>query len=255
VGEGVTPSLLRVESLTKRFGGVLAIDGVEFELREGEAVGIIGPNGSGKTTLINVITGFVKPTSGRILYRGRDVTGRAPHRLVSLGIARTFQTPRPFLRLPAYRNLTVPLYSRRSRSAGAGRWGERDTVAMDLLEDVGFERDSSVPFKPAAALPHGYLKRLELARCIALQSELLIADELFSGLSVAEASSLVPVVEKLRVGGMTLLMVEHRLRELFRLVDRVIVLQEGKKIAEGRPDQIIEDVAVKAAYLGAEAVA
>jgi branched-chain amino acid transport system ATP-binding protein len=249
----VSAPLLQAEGLRKEFGGVLAVDGVDIELREGEAVGIIGPNGSGKTTLINMITGFVKPSSGRVLYRGRDVTGRAPHRLVSLGIARTFQTPRPFLRLPAYRNLTVPLYSRRSRSAGAGRWGERDTVAMDLLEDVGFERDSSVPFKPAAALPHGYLKRLELARCIAVRSELLVADELFSGLSVAEASSLVPVVEKLRMGGMTLLMVEHRLRELFRLVDRVLVLQEGKKIAEGPPGQVTEDPAVRAAYLGAEA--
>jgi branched-chain amino acid transport system ATP-binding protein len=253
MGEGVSAPLLQAEGLRKEFGGVLAVDGVDIELREGEAVGIIGPNGSGKTTLINLITGFVKSSSGRVLYRGRDVTGWAPHRLVSLGIARTFQTPRPFLRLPAYRNLTVPLYSRRSRSEGAGRWGERDTVAMDLLEDVGFERDSSVPFKQAAALPHGYLKRLELARCIALRSELLVADELFSGLSVAEASSLVPVVEKLRMGGMTLLMVEHRLRELFRLVDRVLVLQEGKKIAEGPPGEITEDPAVRAAYLGAEA--
>lgn len=248
-------ALLRVEGLKKRFGGVPAVDGVDFELREGEAVGIIGPNGSGKTTLINVITGFVKATSGRVLYRGQDITGRAPDRIVSLGIARTFQTPRPFLRLPAYRNLTVPLYSRRSRSAGAGRWGERDTVALDLLEDVGFERDSSVPYKAASALPHGYLKRLELARCLALRPDLLVADELFSGLSAAEASSLLPVVEKLRLAGKTLLMVEHRLREMFRLVDRVIVLQEGRKIAEGPPGQITEDARVKQAYLGTEVAA
>jgi branched-chain amino acid transport system ATP-binding protein len=247
--------ILQVSSVRKRFGGVQALDDVSFDVQRGEAVGIIGPNGSGKTTLINVITGFVRPSAGRVHFVGQDITGWAPHRIVRLGIARTFQTPRPFLRLPAFRNAVVPLYSSRARAAGLGRLGERDTVAMDLLEDVGFERDSSVPFKPAAALPHGYLKRLELVRCLALRSDLLVADELFSGLSVAEASSLVPVVEKLRMAGTTLLMVEHRLRELFRLVDRVLVLQEGRKIAEGPAARITEDPTVRAAYLGPEAAA
>ena len=200
-----------------------------------------------------MITGFIKPTSGKVYYKGRDITGWPPHKVANLGIARTFQTPRPFLRLPAYKNLVVPLYSPRARRiAAAGGFGDRETVAMDLMEDVGYERDSSVPYKPASALPHGYLKRLELARCLALRPELIITDELLSGLTVAEASTIVPLIEKLNMGGITFIMVEHRLGELFRLAHRVIVLEQGRKIAEGSPKEILEDERVRRAYMGVE---
>lgn len=169
--------LLRVTGLSKSFGAVQALNDVGFELRQGEALGVIGPNGSGKSTLINLITGFVKPTAGRVELRGRDITGIAPHRLVNLGVARSFQMARPFYNLPVYKNVVIAVYSPRSRKNLGAEFGDRDEAAMQLLEDVGFERDSQVPFKKAGELPHGYLKRLELARCLALDPDLLILDE------------------------------------------------------------------------------
>lgn len=246
--------LLQVVKIGKRFGGVRAVEEVNFELTQGEILGIIGPNGSGKTTLINLITGFVKPDSGKVFYKGKDITGLPPHMIADLGIARTFQIVRPFYHLPAFKNLVVPLYSPRVKRLSGGKFGDSDVVAIDLLEEVGFERDSFVPYKPASALPHGYLKRLELARCLALRPELLILDELFSGLSMAEVASIFPVLEKLQILGITLIMVEHRLRELFRLANRVIVLNFGVKIAEGAPEEILNNDKVKEAYLGSEVV-
>jgi ABC-type branched-subunit amino acid transport system ATPase component len=160
---------------------------------------------------------------------------------------------RPFYELPAFKNMIIPLFSPRVRSLAGGKYGDRDAVALDLLEEVGFERDAFVAYKPAGALPQGYLKRLELARAMALEPELLILDELFSGLSLAEVASIVPIIEKLRQGGMTLIMIEHRLRELFRIADRVIVLNHGRKIADGAPAAVMEMDAVKSAYLGAAA--
>lgn len=247
-------ALLKVEGLSKRFGGVVAVDDVSFELQQGEALGIIGPNGSGKTTSVNLITGFVKPTSGKVIYRGRNVTGRMPYILANLGIARTFQMVRPFHQLPAFKNLIIPLYSPRVKKLRGGKYGERDTVALDLLEEVGFERDSNVPYKIAGSLPHGYLKRMELAKCMALRPDLIILDELFSGMSMSEVAGALPIIEKLSAEGKTLIMVEHRLRELFRIVDRVIVLNFGRKIAEGTPKEVMEVEEVKTAYLGTEEV-
>jgi branched-chain amino acid transport system ATP-binding protein len=245
--------LLILEEISKSFGGIKALDGVSFSVEQNEIVGIIGLNGSGKTTSVNAITGFVKPDSGHVRFKGREITGLPPHRIAALGIARSFQTVRPFHNLPAFKNLIVPLFSPRIRKfTESGRWGDRDAVALDLLEEVGFERDSTVPYKPAAALPHGYLRRLELARCLALRPDLLITDELFSGLSSSEVASIVPLIEKLQARGMTLIMVEHRLRELFRLANRVVVMDRGRKIAEGTPAQIVENRDVKETYLGAE---
>ncbi|MHC4854500.1 MAG: ATP-binding cassette domain-containing protein, partial [Planctomycetota bacterium] len=139
--------VLRVEHLTRHFGGVRALQDVGVEAYAGEVVGIIGPNGSGKTTLINCVTGFVKPSAGKVLFRGRDITGMAPHRIADMGVARTFQIMRPYRSLPAFKNLVVALSSPRARRQGSGRHGDRDTVAVDILEDLGFERDSRVPFR------------------------------------------------------------------------------------------------------------
>ena len=247
-----TSALLTVSGLSKSFGGVRAVSGVSFELQEGELLGIIGPNGSGKTTLVNLITGFLKPDAGRVIYRRRDITGRAPYKIVGLGIARTFQMVRPFYQLPAYKNLVVPLYSPRVKAMAGGKYGERDSVALDLLEEVGFERDSYVSYKVASSLPQGYLKRLELAKSMALRPDLLILDELFSGLSLAEVASIVPIIEKLRFQGKTIIMIEHRLKELFRIADRIMVLNYGEKIAEGASDEVMESESVKKAYLGSE---
>ena len=245
--------ILVLREVSKGFGGVSALDRLSFSVAENEIVGIIGVNGSGKTTSVNVITGFVKPDSGRIWFKGKEITGLPPHRIAASGIARSFQTARPFHNLPAFKNLIVPLYSPRIRKfTEGGRWGDRDAVALDLLEEVGFERDSYVPYKPASTLPHGYLRRLELARCLALRPNLLITDELFSGLSTSEVGSMLPLIEKLQARGMTIIMVEHRLRELFRLTHRIVVMDRGHKIAEGSPAEIVENTTVKETYLGAE---
>ena len=247
-----TSPLLNVSNLSKYFGGVKAVNDFSFKLMEGELLGFIGPNGSGKTTVVNLITGFVKPSGGEVIYRGQDITGWAPYKIVRLGIARTFQMVRPFYQLPAFKNMIIPLYSPRVKGMTGGKYGDRDAIALDLLEEVGFERDSFVAYKIASVLPQGYLKRLELAKGIALQPDLLILDELFSGLSLAEVASIVPIIEKLRYGGMTIIMIEHRLKELFRIADRVIVLNFGEKIADGLSKEVMESEEVKKAYLGSE---
>jgi len=245
-------TFLKVEGVSKNFGGVAAVVRVSFELQEGELLGVIGPNGSGKTTLVNLLTGFVKPDSGKVIYRGSEITGKAPYRIADLGIVRTFQMVKPFYQLSAFKNLIIPLYSSRVKRLRGGKYGDRDDVAIDLLEDVGFERDSFVPYKVASSLPHGYLKRLELARCLALRPDLLILDELFSGMSMSEVASTLPIIEKLNAEGLTIIMVEHRLKELFRIAHRVIALNFGAKIADGPPREMMENDAVKAAYLGSE---
>jgi branched-chain amino acid transport system ATP-binding protein len=248
----VSAPILEVKGLSKSFGGVTAVEGVDLTLQPGDFLGIIGPNGAGKTTLVNLITGFVRPDAGRVRFQGRDITGKPPYRIAELGLARTFQMVRLFYNLPAYKNLIIPLSSPRVRRLRGGRYGERDEMAIDLLDDMGFERDSQVPYKTAGSLPHGYLKRLDLARALALRPELLILDELFSGMSMAEVAGVLPLIEKLNQGGLTIVMIEHRLRELFRVVDRVVVLNFGRKIAEGSPEQVMESPEVKKAYLGVE---
>lgn len=243
--------LLQVERLRKSFGGVTAVHDVGFEMKRGEILGIIGPNGSGKTTLVNLITGFIKPDTGDVHFEGRRITGLPPHKIANLGLARTFQIPRPY-HLPSYKNLIVPLRSPRARRSSWGKLGDRFSMAIDLLEEVGFERDAYVPYKMASSLPEGYLKRLELARCLSLRPELIIADEILSGLSMAEMATMTPLVEKLQIQGMTIIMIEHRLRELFSLCSRVIVMNFGVKIAEGIPEEVMETKRVKEAYLGKE---
>jgi ABC-type branched-subunit amino acid transport system ATPase component len=247
-----SPSLLSVSGLFKNFGGVQAISDLNFEIAEGELLGMIGPNGSGKTTAVNLITGFVKPTEGNVRYRGKKITGWPPYKIVRLGIARTFQMVKPFYQLPAYKNMIIPLYSPRVKKMVGGKYGDRNAVALDLLEEVGFERDSFVAYKAASVLPQGYLKRLELAKAIALQPDLIILDELFSGLSLAEVASIVPIIEKLRQQGKTIIMIEHRLKELFRIADRIIALNYGQKIADGQAADVMDSQEVKNAYLGSE---
>ncbi len=250
--------ILNVRDVNKAFGGVQALAGVSFDLMPGDILGVIGPNGSGKTTLVNAITGFIKIDSGQVIYKGRDLKGLAPHKIADLGLTRTFQVMRPYFSLPAYKNLIVPLFSPRARRTGGwrggGRMGSRDTVAVDILEEIGFERESYVPYKNASSLPTGYLKRLELARCLALRPDIIICDEVFSGLSMSEMASMVPLMEKLQMEGVTLIMVEHRLRELFRLAGRVLVMNFGAKITEGTPDEVMANPEVKEAYFGSEEV-
>ncbi len=249
-------SILQVTKVCKSFGGIQAVRDVSFSVQPGEVFGIIGPNGSGKTTLINCITGFIKMDSGTVLYKGKDISNKPPNQIANLGLTRTFQIMRPYYSLPAYKNLIVPLFSPRARKMGGwrggGKLGDRGTVSIDILEEIGFERDSFVPYKLASSLPTGYLKRLELARCLALRPDLILCDEVFSGLSMSEIASMVPLIEKLQMDGITLVMIEHRLRELFRVASRVMVLNFGQKLTEGVPEEVMADERVKEAYLGSE---
>jgi branched-chain amino acid transport system ATP-binding protein len=259
MGEGMSEEpILRVRDLTKAFGGILALNRVSFDLHQGEILGIIGPNGSGKTTVVNCISGFIKVTSGKVFFRGKDITGRPPHKIADMGVTRTFQIMRPYYSLPAYKNLVIPLFSPRARRSGGwrggGRLGDRNTVGIDILEEIGFERDSFVPYKMASTLPTGYLKRLELARCLALKPEIVMCDEVFSGLSMSEIASMVPLIERLQMEGITLIMIEHRLRELFRVANRVMVLNFGEKLMEGSAEDVMTSEEVKQAYFGSEEV-
>ena len=250
--------ILKVSNITKHFGGIQALSNVSFDVHAGEILGIIGPNGSGKTTVVNCITGFVKKTSGQVFFRGNDISRKPPHKIADMGITRTFQIMRPYYSLPAYKNLVIPLFSPRAKRTGGwrggGRLGDRNTVGIDILEEIGFERDSYVPYKLAATLPTGYLKRLELARCLALKPEIIICDEIFSGLSMSEIASMVPLIERLQMEGITLIMIEHRLRELFRVTDRIMVLNFGEKLMEGNPKTVMANEEVKAAYFGSQTV-
>jgi branched-chain amino acid transport system ATP-binding protein len=250
--------ILKVQEVTKTFGGIIALNRISFDLFEGDILGIIGPNGSGKTTVVNCITGFIKASSGRVFYRGKDITGKAPHKIADMGVTRTFQVMRPFYTLPAYKNLVIPLFSPRAKRTGGwrggGKLGDRHTVSIDILEEIGFERDSFVPYKLTSALPTGYLKRLELARCLALKPDLIICDEIFSGLSMSEIASMVPLIERLQMDGITLIMIEHRLRELFRVANRIMVLNFGEKLIEGTSEEVMADERVKEAYFGSENV-
>ena len=250
--------ILQLNQVTKMFGGIFALNEVSFDLAEGEILGIIGPNGSGKTTLVNCITGFIKMTSGEVLFRGRDISGKPPHQIADMGVTRTFQIMRPYYSLPAFKNLVIPLFSPRAKRTGGwrggGRLGDRNTVSIDILEEMGFERESFVPYKMASNLPTGYLKRLELARCLALSPEVIICDEVFSGLSMSEIASMVPLIERLQMEGITLIMIEHRLRELFRVANRVLVLNFGEKLIEGSPEEVMSNKDVKEAYFGSEEV-
>lgn len=250
--------ILQVQSVTKTFGGIKALNRVSFDVFEGEVLGIIGPNGSGKTTVVNCITGFIKKTSGNVIFRGRDITGKPAHKIADMGITRTFQIMRPYYSLSAYKNLVIPLFSPRARRTGGwrggGKLGDRNTVGIDILEEIGFERDFFVPYKIASTLPTGYLKRLELARCLALKPEIIICDEIFSGLSPSEIASMVPLIERLKIDGITLIMIEHRLRELFQVADRVMVLNFGRKLVEGSAGEVMANQEVKEAYFGSRKV-
>jgi branched-chain amino acid transport system ATP-binding protein len=250
--------ILRVREVTKTFGGILALNRVSFEVRAGEILGIIGPNGSGKTTLINTITGFIKMTSGKVFFRDKDISGKPAHKIADMGVTRTFQIMRPYYSLPAYKNLVIPLFSPRAKRTGGwrggGKLGDRNTVGIDILEEIGFERDSFVPYKIASTLPTGYLKRLELARCLALKPEIILCDEVFSGLSMSEIASMVPLIERLQMEGITLIMIEHRLRELFRVTNRVMVLNFGEKLIEGTAEEVMTNEKVKEAYFGSEEI-
>ena len=236
--------LLEVASLSKRFGGFVALDAVSLHVGEGERVGLIGPNGSGKTTMINCISGALPCDSGRVVFKGQDVTRLPAYQRVRLGITRSFQIPRPFRSMSVLENLCVPLaYARHDRGHGRDIRGD----AMAILELVGFQDRAG---DSSADLTQVDLRKLELARALAAEPALLVADEAMAGLSSAEVDDILAILLKLNERGVAVIMIEHIMRAVMRFSERVIVLDAGRKIAEGTPDEVIADPAVERAYLG-----
>jgi len=226
--------LLECRKVTKNFGKLMALKNVNLNIDENEILGLIGPNGSGKTTLINCITNFYKSTNGKILFMGKDITGLKPYTISKMGIARTFQIPRPFLRLTTLENAMV--------SAD----GNRD-LALECIKRVGL---SDVKDVQARNLTFHQIRMLELARALASKPKLILLDEVMAGLNPVEIDESIKLLKEIRETGVTLLWVEHVMRAIMKAADRIVVLQEGRKIAEGKPKQIANDTRVIAAYLG-----
>ena len=233
--------MLAVENAAKRYGGLLAIADASVAAAAGSITGLIGPNGAGKTTLFAIISGFVAPTAGRVLFEGVDITREAPHLRARRGIARTFQVVQPFAGLSARENIAVGAHLRHA--------GRRDALAR--ADAVG-RRVGLGPMldQPAAALTVSGRKRLELARALATEPKLLLLDEVLAGLNPSEIRDIVPVIRDIRDGGVTVLMIEHVMQAVMSLCERVSVLAHGRIIAEGPPQQACADPAVIEAYLG-----
>ena len=240
--------LLEAQGISKRFGGVRAIDGIDFSIDRGEVVGLIGPNGAGKTTLFNVICGL-KPTAGRVLFKGEDITGLAPHRICRHGIARTFQLTRPFVDLSVRDNVAAAVLFGRTERTVSGLGDARGEA--DLI--LGWVKLDHRKETMAGDLLFSERRRLEVARALATGPELLLLDEVMAGLTVTEAQDMVALLVKLRRElSLTLLVIEHVMKVVMTLCDRVVVLNYGSKLAEGVPRDVAAHPAVIDAYLGVE---
>jgi len=251
----VNVPFFEVEKVTKRFGGLTAVNEVSFQVAKDEVIGLIGPNGAGKTTLLRMMTGLYKPDSGTVRFKGKDITKLKPWSVVNHGIVGTFQVSRPFHRLPIIANVMVGCLS--PRAMKRGEWVKTvESRALDALEFAGI---SDLAMEPASSLSHGDLNRLEIARAIATDPEFLLLDEPFSGLNPTETNLLAKSIKRLHKGGRfgrlhsegpTMVIIEHKLAELMRIVDRVIVLDFGHVIADGPPEQVVRDQRVIEAYIG-----
>ena len=237
-------ALLEVSGLSKVFGGLRAVSGLSFELRQGEILGLIGPNGAGKTTVFNLITGFIAPVAGEVLLEGHSLVGLKPHAVVKKGIARTFQVVKPFRNLTVLENVTLAAFlHERSRPRAEAR-------AEQILDRVQLSARSGAD---AADLALGEQKRLEIARALATDPKILFLDEPMGGLNPTEVERACELVHQIRQDGVTVILVEHHMRAIMRISDRIVVLHHGEKIADGAPQDVVQSRDVIIAYLGERA--
>ena len=249
--------ILSVENLVKEFGGLKAVDHASFTIHRKEMVGLIGPNGAGKSTLLRMISGILQPTSGKVTFKGKNIVNTQIWNIVSMGLVSTFQVVKPFRHLPVLANVMVACLSKRAKRKG--EWVKTTELrARDALEFCGI---ADLSKEPASILSHGDLKRLELARAIATEPDLLLLDEPFGGLNPAETSLIARSLKRLHKGGRfgrlhsegpAMLIVEHKLSDLMPILDRVIVINFGKIIAVGTPEEVVRDPLVVKAYIGKE---
>lgn len=241
--------ILSIENLRKEFGGLTAVDDLSFDVDRGEIVGFIGPNGAGKTTTFNCVMGTLEPTAGEVYYDGRRITGLDTHEVVQLGMARTFQHARPVEEFTVAQNIGFALLEDDLFSLTRLSDALRARV-VEIAATVGFDFDDLE--KEPDELPHAGLVRLELARALAVDPDVVLIDEVFAGLAKGEVETFVDLIEDLRAEGITFVVIDHNMRGLLQLIDRAIVLSFGRKIAAGTPEEITQDPEVQQAYLGGE---
>lgn len=234
-------NIIEVKGVSMFFGGLAALNDVSFELKKGEILGLIGPNGAGKTTLFNVINGFYSPSKGVVLFRGQKISGLKPHKICKLGIARTFQVVKPLQRMTVFDNVIASSFLR------AKNRSEAEAIAIDTLKFTGLYNDRDIISK---GLPLGKRKKLEIARALVTQPEVLLLDESFAGLNPHELDESIDIIRKIKEKGITIMIIEHHMKVIMSISDRIVVLNYGEKIAEGTPDEIANNPVVIEAYLG-----
>jgi branched-chain amino acid transport system ATP-binding protein len=234
-------SLLEIRNVSKFFGGLAASSNVSYTVEDGEILGLIGPNGAGKTTLFNIVDGFYPPSKGEVLFKGKVISGLKPYQICNRGIARTFQVVKPLQRMSVLDNVIASAFLRAKSKA------EAVDIALETIRFTGLEKDKDVISR---GLPLGKRKKLEIARALATRPELLLLDESFAGLNHSELNDSIEIIRNIKARGITIMIIEHHMKVIMSISDRIVVLNYGKKIAEGTPQEIRNNPLVVEAYLG-----